>query len=163
MKAESMLFRSTKLRCLIKYLNTLNSGAICPVSRQKTFINLPLFEFYKYLFEGCNNRFLQAAELCVIKQTNMNNNKVWFVTGASKGLGLACTGRLSDAETRNNFDVNVFGALNVIRKALPQMRNNKAAIFSIFLRSPVLVVVCRLWYLLRHQICHAWSFRSFTV
>src|SRR6188768_916692 len=108
MKAESMLFRSTKLRCLIKYLNTLNSGAICPVSRQKTFINLPLFEFYKYLFEGCNNRFLQAAELCVIKQTNMNNNKVWFVTGASKGLGLACTGRTQRCRNHEQFRCECF-------------------------------------------------------
>jgi NAD(P)-dependent dehydrogenase (short-subunit alcohol dehydrogenase family) len=29
---------------------------------------------------------------------------------------------LTDAEARGNFEVNVFGALNVIRKALPQMR-----------------------------------------
>nr|WP_322625583.1 SDR family NAD(P)-dependent oxidoreductase [uncultured Flavobacterium sp.] len=29
---------------------------------------------------------------------------------------------LTDAEARTNFDVNVFGALNVIRKVLPQLR-----------------------------------------
>jgi NAD(P)-dependent dehydrogenase (short-subunit alcohol dehydrogenase family) len=124
----------------------------------------------------------------------MENQKVWFVTGASKGLGLslinklisqghrvAATSRrladlertagkhenflplevnltseesvldaldatvakfgrvdvvvnnagyglvggleeLSDQESRSNFDVNVFGMLNVIRKVLPQMR-----------------------------------------
>ncbi len=128
----------------------------------------------------------------------MNNNKVWFVTGASKGLGLALVRKLlkegyrvaatsrsvnalqdavqtegdsflplavnildeadikkavdaavthfgsldvlvnnagygligaveelSDTEARNNFDVNVFGALNVIRQALPQMRKQQ--------------------------------------
>ncbi|MDF7812259.1 oxidoreductase [Hymenobacter sp. YC55] len=125
----------------------------------------------------------------------MNNPKIWFVTGASQGLGLtlvkrllreghhvAATSRkqaslvqavgtaspaflplqidladeasvqqgieqairtfgridvvvnnagygiggsieeLTDAETRQAFDVNVFGALNVIRKALPHLR-----------------------------------------
>ena len=126
---------------------------------------------------------------------NINNKKVWFVTGASKGLGLtlvkkllgegfrvAATSRneqalieaageksenflplemdllneesvseavketvdafgeidvvvnnagygqlgtleeLSDREVRNNFDVNVFGVLNVIRSAMPHLR-----------------------------------------
>lgn len=135
----------------------------------------------------------------------MNNNKVWFVTGASKGLGLALVHKLlnngysvaatsrsikslqdavtdntdnflplavnildeadvqkaidatikqfgaidvvvnnagyglvgaveelSDAEARNNFDVNVFGSLNVIRKALPQMRQQQSGhIFNV--------------------------------
>lgn len=33
---------------------------------------------------------------------------------------------LTDAEARGNFDVNVFGALNVIRKALPQLREQRS-------------------------------------
>jgi len=134
----------------------------------------------------------------------MENKKVWFVTGASKGLGLtlvkkllsighnvAATSRnlsdlskavgdfenflplavdliseesvesaisetiskfgqldvvvnnagygmlgaleeLSDKESRENFDVNVFGSLNVIRKALPLMRKQQSGhIFNI--------------------------------
>jgi len=134
----------------------------------------------------------------------MENKKVWFVTGASKGLGLtlvkkllsngnrvAATSRniselekavgnhenflplsvnlidensveaaisqtiskfgqldvvvnnagygmigaleeLSDRESRENFDVNVFGSLNVIRKTLPQMRKQQSGhIFNI--------------------------------
>jgi NAD(P)-dependent dehydrogenase (short-subunit alcohol dehydrogenase family) len=134
----------------------------------------------------------------------MNNQKVWFVTGASKGLGLslvkqllnkgynvAATSRnvadlegavgksesflplavnitdeqsvtdaisqtislfgkidvvvnnagyglvggleeLSDAEARANFDVNVFGSLNVIRAAMPHLREQKSGhIFNI--------------------------------
>lgn len=39
--------------------------------------------------------------------------------------GYALTGgieELSDTEVRDNFDINVFGSLNVIRKALPYMR-----------------------------------------
>lgn len=134
----------------------------------------------------------------------MENQKVWFVTGASKGLGLtlvkklvshgfkvAATSRrladleravgkhehflplevdltneksvsealadtlsafgsidvvvnnagyglvggleeLSDKESRSNFDVNVFGMLNVIRNILPQMRKQSSGhIFNI--------------------------------
>jgi NAD(P)-dependent dehydrogenase (short-subunit alcohol dehydrogenase family) len=39
---------------------------------------------------------------------------------------------LSDAEARSNFDVNVFGALNVIRKALPYLRRQQSGhIFNI--------------------------------
>lgn len=129
----------------------------------------------------------------------MENNKVWFVTGASKGLGLALVKRLlnegykvaatsrnlsdlnkavnvtngqflplavnltnedsvqeaveltvktfgkidvvvnnagygllggieelTDRETRDNFEINVFGSLNVIRKALPYLRAQKS-------------------------------------
>lgn len=33
---------------------------------------------------------------------------------------------LTDAEARDNFDVNVFGSLNVIRKALPHLRAQKS-------------------------------------
>ncbi|MEO8255344.1 MAG: oxidoreductase [Flavobacterium sp.] len=135
----------------------------------------------------------------------MENNKVWFITGASKGLGLvlakkllaegkkvAATSRseaalikaigspsenflplemdltneksvknaievtvshfktidvlvnnagygllgtleeLTDAESRKNYEVNVFGLLNVIRNTMPYMRANKSGhIFNI--------------------------------
>ncbi|OLY94191.1 NADP-dependent 3-hydroxy acid dehydrogenase YdfG [Cnuella takakiae] len=135
----------------------------------------------------------------------MNQQKVWFVTGASKGLGLALVQKLltqgykvaatsrtldslktavgtdnsnflplaldllnetdvqraihltidhfgsldvvvnnagyglvgaleelSDVEARANFDVNVFGALNIIRQALPQLRRQRSGhIFNI--------------------------------
>lgn len=134
----------------------------------------------------------------------MEHNKVWFVTGASKGLGLqlvkqlltkgyrvAATSRnaeelqkevgepehflplsmdlkseasvsfaiklavehfgkidvvvnnagygllggleeLSDAEARENFEVNVFGSLNVIRNAMPYLRKQKSGhIFNV--------------------------------
>jgi len=146
----------------------------------------------------------QQKLLTFKKQKIMENKKVWFVTGASKGLGLtlvkkllskgnrvAATSRsvndlskavgdndnflplsvdlmseesvetavnktiskfgqvdvvvnnagygmigaleeLSDQESRENFDVNVFGSLNVIRKLLPQMRKQQSGhIFNI--------------------------------
>lgn len=49
------------------------------------------------------------------------------------GYGLAGgLEELSDAEARANFDVNVFGALNVIRQALPHLRAQRSGhIFNI--------------------------------
>jgi NAD(P)-dependent dehydrogenase (short-subunit alcohol dehydrogenase family) len=165
------------------------------------------------LFEFCNNRFdwrkcplAVPYQLCVIKKTTiMSNKKVWYITGASKGLGLALVQKLlqqgyavaatsrnveelkkavnndsdaflplslnitdeadvhrtieatvdyfgridavvnnagygmvgaleelTDAEARANFDINVFGSLNVIRQALPQLRHQRSGhIFNI--------------------------------
>jgi NAD(P)-dependent dehydrogenase (short-subunit alcohol dehydrogenase family) len=49
------------------------------------------------------------------------------------GYGLAgALEELSDAEARANFDVNVFGALNVIRQALPHLRKQSSGhIFNV--------------------------------
>ncbi len=53
------------------------------------------------------------------------------VNNAGYGLSGAIE-ELSDAETRANFDINVFGALNVIRKVLPYMRLQRSGhIFNI--------------------------------
>jgi NAD(P)-dependent dehydrogenase (short-subunit alcohol dehydrogenase family) len=55
------------------------------------------------------------------------------VIANNAGYGLAGSlEELSDAEARANFDVNVFGSLNVIRKALPYMRKQRSGhIFNI--------------------------------
>lgn len=49
------------------------------------------------------------------------------------GYGLAgALEELSDAEARQNFDINVFGSLNVIRKSLPYLRKQQSGhIFNI--------------------------------
>lgn len=49
------------------------------------------------------------------------------------GYGLAgALEELTDAESRQNFNINVFGALNVIRKVLPYLRNQQSGhIFNI--------------------------------
>lgn len=53
------------------------------------------------------------------------------VNNAGYGL-LGAVEELSDAEARQNFDVNVFGSLNVIRQALPQMRKQQSGhIFNV--------------------------------
>lgn len=54
-----------------------------------------------------------------------------IVNNAGYGL-IGALEELSDAEARQNFDVNVFGSLNVIRAALPFLRQQKAGhIFNI--------------------------------
>ncbi|MFD2287539.1 SDR family NAD(P)-dependent oxidoreductase [Pedobacter petrophilus] len=53
------------------------------------------------------------------------------VNNAGYGM-LGALEELSDKEARENFDVNVFGSLNVIRKVLPQMRKQQSGhIFNI--------------------------------
>jgi NAD(P)-dependent dehydrogenase (short-subunit alcohol dehydrogenase family) len=53
------------------------------------------------------------------------------VNNAGYGL-VGALEELTDAESRQNFDVNVFGSLNVIRQALPQMRKQQSGhIFNI--------------------------------
>lgn len=47
------------------------------------------------------------------------------VNNAGYGMGGSIE-EMTDAETRHSFEVNVFGALNVIRKALPQLRRQGA-------------------------------------
>jgi NAD(P)-dependent dehydrogenase (short-subunit alcohol dehydrogenase family) len=52
------------------------------------------------------------------------NNAGYGLTGSIE--------ELSDRETRDNFDVNVFGSLNVIRKAMPYLRAQRSGhIFNI--------------------------------
>jgi NAD(P)-dependent dehydrogenase (short-subunit alcohol dehydrogenase family) len=53
------------------------------------------------------------------------------VNNAGYGL-IGSLEELSDEEVRQNFDINVFGVLNVIRKALPYMRKQQSGhIFNI--------------------------------
>lgn len=52
------------------------------------------------------------------------NNAGYGLTGSIE--------ELSDRETRDNFDINVFGSLNVIRKAMPYLRAQRSGhIFNI--------------------------------
>ncbi|TLV03034.1 oxidoreductase [Dyadobacter luticola] len=54
-----------------------------------------------------------------------------IVNNAGYGL-MGSIEELTDAESRANFDVNVFGTLNVIRKAMPILRQQKSGhIFNI--------------------------------
>jgi NAD(P)-dependent dehydrogenase (short-subunit alcohol dehydrogenase family) len=48
-----------------------------------------------------------------------------IINNAGYGIGGSIE-ELSDAETRNSFDVNVFGTLNVIRKVSPYLRTQRS-------------------------------------
>ncbi|RZJ69301.1 SDR family NAD(P)-dependent oxidoreductase [Flavobacterium sp.] len=54
-----------------------------------------------------------------------------IINNAGYGL-VGSVEELSDEETRQNFEINVFGSLNVIRQGLPQMRKQRSGhIFNI--------------------------------
>jgi NAD(P)-dependent dehydrogenase (short-subunit alcohol dehydrogenase family) len=54
-----------------------------------------------------------------------------IVNNAGYGL-IGAIEELSDAESRQNFDINVFGSLNVIRKAMPFLRKQRSGhIFNV--------------------------------
>jgi NAD(P)-dependent dehydrogenase (short-subunit alcohol dehydrogenase family) len=67
----------------------------------------------------------ESVESAVAKTiTNFGSLDV-VVNNAGYGL-LGALEELSDADARLNFDINVFGSINVIRKALPQMRKQQS-------------------------------------
>lgn len=69
----------------------------------------------------------QAVKATVQKFGQLDN----VVNNAGYGL-LGAVEELTDKEARQNFEVNVFGTLNVIRKALPYLREQKSGhIFNI--------------------------------
>ena len=64
----------------------------------------------------------EASVAAAIQKTISTFGKIdVVVNNAGYGIGGSIE-ELSDAETRTNFDVNVFGTLNVIRQVLPSMR-----------------------------------------
>ncbi|MCR5863115.1 SDR family NAD(P)-dependent oxidoreductase [Flavobacterium sp. J372] len=69
----------------------------------------------------------KAIEATIAKFGRIDN----IVNNAGYGL-LGTIEELTDAESRQNFEVNVFGSLNVIRQALPHLRAQKSGhIFNI--------------------------------
>lgn len=73
----------------------------------------------------------QSVADAVSKTTSHFGSLDVVVNNAGYGL-VGALEELSDAESRQNFDVNVFGSLNVIRHALPQMRKQESGhIFNI--------------------------------
>jgi NAD(P)-dependent dehydrogenase (short-subunit alcohol dehydrogenase family) len=67
-----------------------------------------------------------------IKETIDHFGRIDVVVN-NAGYGLAGSlEELSDAETRQNFDINVFGSLNVIRKVMPHLRKQQSGhIFNV--------------------------------
>lgn len=83
---------------------------------------------------GINTNFL-AIEVDIVDENSVANAiaktverfGVIDVVVNNAGYGqLGTIEELSDMEARQNFDVNVFGTLNVIRSVMPHFRNNKS-------------------------------------
>jgi NAD(P)-dependent dehydrogenase (short-subunit alcohol dehydrogenase family) len=89
---------------------------------------------------GDNNNFLPLgvdlnSEASVQKGIDETVNQFGQIDVVVNNAGYGLVGgleELSDAEARKNFDVNVFGTLNVIRKVLPYLRAQQSGhIFNI--------------------------------
>ena len=96
-------------------------------------------ELKKAVEESSNNFLPLQVNLLDESSVQQSIDKTidWFgnidvvVNNAGYGL-LGALEELTDAESRANFDVNVFGSLNVIRKAMPYLRGQKSGhIFNI--------------------------------
>jgi len=73
----------------------------------------------------------ESVETAVSKTISKFGQLDFLVNNAGYGM-VGALEELSDKEARENFDVNVFGSLNVVRKALPQMRKQQSGhIFNI--------------------------------
>lgn len=82
-----------------------------------------------------NNSDFLALEMDLVNEESVKNAIATTVATFGRidnvvnnaGYGLiGALEELSDEEARQNFDVNVFGSLNVIRQALPYLRNQKS-------------------------------------
>lgn len=89
---------------------------------------------------GSHDQFLPLSveldnEASVGKAIEETVKKFGKIDVVVNNAGYGLTGsleELSDAEARRNFDINVFGSLNVIRKAMPYLRSQKSGhIFNI--------------------------------
>ena len=97
-------------------------------------------EELKQAVEESSNNFLplqvnlldeNSVQQSIAKTIDWFGNLDVVVNNAGYGL-LGALEELTDAESRANFDVNVFGSLNVIRKAMPYLRAQKSGhIFNI--------------------------------
>jgi NAD(P)-dependent dehydrogenase (short-subunit alcohol dehydrogenase family) len=73
----------------------------------------------------------QSVKEAVLKTIDKFGTIDVLVNNAGYGL-FGALEELSDEETRQNFDINVFGSLNIIRQILPYMREKRSGkIFNI--------------------------------
>jgi NAD(P)-dependent dehydrogenase (short-subunit alcohol dehydrogenase family) len=94
----------------------------------------------KTAVDNSNGNFLPLA-VDLVDETSVQKSIVQTIAQFQKidvvvnnaGFGLVgALEELTDAEARNNFDVNVFGSLNVIRQVLPHLRKQQSGhIFNV--------------------------------
>jgi len=84
-----------------------------------------------YLPLSVDLRVEQSVEQAVEKTISQFGRIDFVVNNAGYGLAGSLE-ELSDEEARGNFDINVFGSLNVIRKVMPHLRAQQSGhIFNI--------------------------------
>ena len=108
-----------------------NGYNVAATSRNLNDLSKAVGEFEKFLPLSVDLMSEESVELAISKTISKFGQLDFVVNNAGYGM-LGALEELSDKEARENFDVNVFGSLNVIRKALPQMRKQQSGhIFNI--------------------------------
>ncbi|WP_316829562.1 SDR family NAD(P)-dependent oxidoreductase [Pedobacter aquatilis] len=115
---------------LVKKL--LNKGyAVAATSRNLSDLSQAVGDFENFLPLSVNLLSEESVESAIGQTISKFGKLDVVVNNAGYGM-VGALEELTDKESRENFDVNVFGSLNVIRKALPQMRKQQSGhIFNI--------------------------------
>lgn len=115
---------------LVKKL--LNSGkSVTATSRSLTDLQKAVGDHPNFLPLSVNLVDENSVETAVRETISRFGRIDVVVNNAGYGM-LGALEELSDQEARSNFDINVFGALNMIRKVLPQLRKQQSGhIFNI--------------------------------
>jgi len=108
-----------------------NGYQVAATSRNLNDLSKAVGEFENFLPLSVDLMSEGSVESALSKTISKFGRLDFVVNNAGYGM-LGALEELSDKEARENFDVNVFGSLNVIRKALPQMRKQQSGhIFNI--------------------------------
>ena len=115
---------------LVKKLLSIGHN-VAATSRNLSDLSKAVGEFDNFLPLSVDLMNEESIESAISQTINKFGQLDVVVNNAGYGM-LGALEELSDKEARENFDVNVFGSLNVIRKALPQMRKQQSGhIFNI--------------------------------
>lgn len=115
---------------LVKKLLSIGNG-VAATSRSLTDLQKAVGDHPNFLPLSVNLTDENSVETAVRETISRFGQIDVVVNNAGYGM-LGALEELSDKEARENFDVNVFGSLNIIRKVLPQLRKQQSGhIFNI--------------------------------
>lgn len=115
---------------LVKKLLSMGHN-VAATSRNLSDLSKAVGEYENFLPLAVNLISEESVESAISQTISKFGQLDIVVNNAGYGM-LGALEELSDKEARENFDVNVFGSLNVIRRALPQMRKQQSGhIFNI--------------------------------
>jgi NAD(P)-dependent dehydrogenase (short-subunit alcohol dehydrogenase family) len=100
---------------------------VAATSRKLEELNTAVGEGYKdsFLPLAMNIKSEESVGKAIAQTINHFGRVDVIVNNAGYGL-MGGLEELTDAEARDNFDINVFGSLNVIRKAMPHLREQRS-------------------------------------